>query len=136
MPFLNVKISAPPSPELSRRVAEGLSEITARVLKKRPDLTSIAVGHVPPEHWSVAGRSLAEQGKASFWLDVKVTDGTNSKDEKAAYVREVFSFMAETLDRPLHEESYVLVDEVRGDAYGYGGLTQEHRHVAGKLAAA
>lgn len=136
MPFLNVKISAPPSSELSRRVADGLSAITARVLKKRPELTSIAVGHVPPEHWSVAGRSLAEQGKASFWLDVKVTDGTNTKDEKAAYVREVFSFMAEALGRPLHEESYVLVDEVRGDAYGYGGLTQEHRYVAGRLAAA
>ena len=25
------------------------------------------------------------------------------------------------------------VDEVRGDAYGFGGLTQERRYIAGKL---
>ncbi len=35
---------------------------------------------------------------------------------------------------PLHEESYAHVHEVRGDAYGFGGLTQERRYIAGKLA--
>jgi 4-oxalocrotonate tautomerase len=36
---------------------------------------------------------------------------------------------------PLHHESYLHVDEVRGDAYGFGGLTQERRYIAGKLEA-
>jgi 4-oxalocrotonate tautomerase len=40
--------------------------------------------------------------------------------------------MTELLD-PLHSESYVYVNEVRGDAYGYGGLTQNERHFAAKL---
>jgi 4-oxalocrotonate tautomerase len=35
--------------------------------------------------------------------------------------------------RSLHEESYAHVDEVKGDAYGFGGLTQERRYIAGKL---
>ena len=34
---------------------------------------------------------------------------------------------------PVHEESYAHVDEVKGDAYGFGGLTQERRYIAGKL---
>jgi 4-oxalocrotonate tautomerase len=34
---------------------------------------------------------------------------------------------------PLHEESYAHVDEVKGDAYGFGGLTQERRYIAGQL---
>jgi 4-oxalocrotonate tautomerase len=34
---------------------------------------------------------------------------------------------------PLHHETYIHVDEVRGDAYGFGGLTQERRYIAGKL---
>jgi 4-oxalocrotonate tautomerase len=34
---------------------------------------------------------------------------------------------------PLHHETYLHVDEVKGDAYGFGGLTQERRYVAGKL---
>jgi 4-oxalocrotonate tautomerase len=37
---------------------------------------------------------------------------------------------------PLHSESYVHVNEVRGDAYGFGGVTQNERYIAGKLAAA
>src|SRR6266545_4148009 len=93
MPILNVTISAQPSAELVRRIAGGLVERTARVLRKRPDLTAVAVQFVPPEHWIVGGRSLAEQGLSSFWLDIKVVDGTNTKDEKAAYQREVFAFM-------------------------------------------
>jgi 4-oxalocrotonate tautomerase len=34
---------------------------------------------------------------------------------------------------PLHQESYLHVDEVRSDAYGFGGLTQGRRYIAGKL---
>lgn len=36
----------------------------------------------------------------------------------------------------VHPESYVLVHEVPAAAYGYGGVTQEHRYIAGRLAAA
>ncbi|WP_207485098.1 tautomerase family protein [Arenibaculum pallidiluteum] len=132
MPILNVKISARPTPDLAAAIARGLVEITARVLRKNPAITAVAIDHVAPEHWIVGGRSLAEQGKRSFWLDIKVVEGTNTKDEKAEYLREVFAFMAGTLGE-LHEESYAYVHEVRADAYGYGGVTQEHRYVAGRL---
>jgi len=37
---------------------------------------------------------------------------------------------------PLHPESYILVREVKADAYGYGGRTQERRYVERHLAAA
>jgi len=133
MPILNVKVSAEPSPTLSKTLAEGLVEITARVLRKRPEITAVAIDYTAPAHWIVGGASLADQDKASFWLDIKVVDGTNAKDEKAQYLREVFAFMGQALGRSLHEESYVLVHEVPADAYGFGGLTQEHRYIEGKL---
>ena len=86
--------------------------------------------------WSTgtsAATSLASQGKSSFFLDVRVSDGTNTKDEKARYVAAVFARMRELLGE-LHEESYIHVHDARADGYGYGGLTQEQRYVAGKLA--
>ncbi|CAO3426928.1 tautomerase family protein [Azospirillum doebereinerae] len=134
MPIITVKISAQPSPVLSARLAEGIVAITARVLRKNPGITAVTVDATPPEHWHVGGQSLAAHGKASFWLDIKVVDGTNTKDEKAAYLQEIFAFMESVLG-PLHEESYALVHEVPADAYGYGGRTQEHRYIAGRLAA-
>jgi 4-oxalocrotonate tautomerase len=132
MPILNVTISRKPSADLVKQIADGLAERTHRLLGKPRDVTSVAVTFVPPEHWIVAGRSLEEQELASFWLDIKVTDGTNTKDEKATYLEEVFSFMRSVLG-PLHGESYILVHDVRADAYGYGGKTQEHRYVRSRI---
>ena len=133
MPILNLKVSAAPTPELSEALATSLTEVTARVLRKRPDITAVAIDYTAPEHWIVGGSSLAQQKKASFWLDIKIVDGTNTKDEKAHYLAEVFALMRRLLGHDLHDESYVLIHEVPADAYGFGSLTQEHRYIEGKL---
>ena len=127
MPILNVKISAEPSRELVTSVSELLLDVTTRILHKKRELTSIAIDFVPPQHWVVGGATLTAQHKHSFYLDIKVVDGTNTKDEKAAYVAAVFDGFARLLG-DLHEESYVHVHDVRAEAYGYGGRTQEWRY--------
>jgi 4-oxalocrotonate tautomerase len=132
MPILNVKVSRPASAELTRRISGKLLELTSRILKKQPEVTSIAIDYVAPEHWVVAGRTLVEHGKSSFYFDIKVTEGTNTKDEIAQYVAESFAAFGDILG-DLHDESYVYVEEVHGFAYGYGGRTQEFRYVKGKL---
>jgi len=70
---------------------------------------------------------------ASFALDIKVTRDTNTDDEKAAYVRAMFDGMQHLLG-PLHEASYVIVDEVPAAAWGYGGRTQAARFAAAAAA--
>jgi 4-oxalocrotonate tautomerase len=132
MPILNVKISATPSRELVTSVSELLLELTTRILKKKRELTAITIDFVPPEHWVVGGKTLAEQHKRSFYFDIKVVDGTNTKDEKAAYVAAAFDGFARLLGE-LHDESYVYIHDVRGEAYGYGGRTQEFRYISAKL---
>jgi 4-oxalocrotonate tautomerase len=133
MPFLHLVLSGSPDADRVDAIASGLIERTVRVLRKRRDVTSVAVTFVAPERWFVGGRSLRDHGLTSFWLDIKVTESTNTKDEKARYLQEVFSFLREMLG-PLHDESYILVHDVRADAYGYGGETQESRYVRGTLA--
>jgi 4-oxalocrotonate tautomerase len=126
MPILNVKVGAQKSRELTQRIARILLDTTTRVLRKKPEVTSIAIEYVDPEDWIVGGRSLAEQGKTSIYFDIKITDETNTKDEKAAYIRECFAAFSRLLGN-LHEESYIYVEDVRAAAYGYGGQTQEYR---------
>jgi len=128
MPILNLKISAAPSRELVAAASEILLDLTVRILHKKRDLSAVAIDFVPPEHWVVGGKTLAEQGKRSFYLDIKIVDGTNTKDEKAAYVAAVFDAFARLLG-DLHDESYIFVHDVRADAYGYGGQTQEARYI-------
>jgi 4-oxalocrotonate tautomerase len=127
MPILQVKLSASPSAALSQQVAAKLVELTHGILGKVPQLTSVAVDYIDPEHWIVGGRALSASGHNSYFLDIKITDETNTRDEKARYIAAVHAAMAELLPR-LHEESYIHVHDVRGEAYGYGGRTQASRY--------
>lgn len=131
MPILNVRISQPASPALTQAISETLLELTTRILRKKRELTAITLSHVPPEQWVVGGSTLAAQGKNSFYFDIKVVDGTNTKDEKAQYIAECFAAFSQLL-APLHEESYIHVQDVRAEAYGFGGLTQEYRYIKAK----
>ena len=128
MPFIHVRYSTPVDRDLRQPLAALVTETTAKVLGKNPELTSVAVEQVPAASWFIAGKSLAEHRKATFFVEVRVTRGTNVREEKAAYLREVFRGM-EALLGPLHPESYVHVHEADGDAYGYGGLSQDARWV-------
>ena len=119
-------------PDLERRAAEIASRHAVESLRKRADLTSVLVTRAEPTAWFVGGPSLAEQGKASVWLEIKVVDGTNTKEEKEGFVAAIFAGFSDLLGE-LHPESYVHVHEVSADAYGFGGLTQERRYVAGRL---
>jgi 4-oxalocrotonate tautomerase len=133
MPIITVKYATSRSDTaLKGTIARAASELAATVLRKDPKLTAVVVEAVDPADWFCGGRSLAEQGLASFWLDIRIVEGTNTKDQKAAFVAAVFKRMGELIG-PLHNESYVYANEVRGDAYGFGGLTQEKRYIAGKL---
>jgi 4-oxalocrotonate tautomerase len=126
MPILNVKVSAAKSPELTRQISELLLDLTTRILKKERRVTAIAIDYVDHDSWVVGGSLLSEQGKNSFYFDIKITDETNTKAEKAQYIREAFDGFARILGK-LHDESYIYVQDVRAASYGYGGLTQEYR---------
>src|SRR6185312_11655058 len=78
-------------------------------------------GKPPHRRNSDAGAGCGQQHRA--------TSGTNSKTETTRFVRAAFEGMQELLG-PLHEESYVLVHATDGDAYGYGGRTQNGRWAA------
>lgn len=134
MPLITVTYATPHKTTVSKAaVAAEVSRLSSSILGKDPKVTAVIVSETDPADWFCGGRSLAEHKLASFWLDIHITDGTNTKDEKAAFVAEAFKAMGKLVG-PLHNESYVHVHDVRDDAYGFGGLTQERRYIARVLA--
>ncbi len=133
MPMISVQIAGEPDVALAQRVQETITQLTAEVLRKDPKVTAVAVDFIPRRFWFIAGRSTQDLGTSAFFVDVRVSDGTNTKDEKAEYVARTFSALG-TLLGGVHPESYVHVDDARADAYGYGGLTQERRYVESRPA--
>ena len=127
MPILNVKVSAKKSREMTQKITTILLDLTTKILKKKPEVTSIVIDYVDPDRWIVGGKSLTELCKHSFYFDIKITDETNTKAEKDEYIREVFGAFGKLLG-DLHEVSYIYVQDVRATAYGFGGKTQEYRY--------
>ncbi|RVP99426.1 tautomerase family protein [Sinorhizobium meliloti] len=132
MPIINISVTGQPQPELSAKIAAKVSDLTQSHLRKDPSVTAVVVSYVDPRHWFAGGKSLASQQTSSFWLDIKVVDGTNTKQELGAYVEAIFAAFEDILGM-VHPESYVLVHEVPAAAYGYGGKTQEFRYISGRL---
>jgi 4-oxalocrotonate tautomerase len=127
MPILNVKVSGKKSIEVTKQINELLLDLTHRVLGKKKEVTAIAIDYVDHDCWLVGGHLLSEQGKNSFYFDIKITDETNTKHEKARYIQEAFEGFDRILGN-LHEESYIYVQDVKAASYGYGGKTQEYRY--------
>ena len=49
MPILNVKVSARKSGEMTSRISSILLDLTTRILRKDPKVTSIAIEYVDPD---------------------------------------------------------------------------------------
>jgi 4-oxalocrotonate tautomerase len=108
-----------------------LTDLTAEVLKKKRELTAVCIEYVAPEQWYIGGIQLGPQPMSSFFLEIKITEGTNTKDDKAAYVSRVFAVIEEIVG-PLAAASYIVIHEVQADSWGYQGQTQEFRYIKGK----
>ncbi len=134
MPMITVQIANGPDAALAHRVQQTIASLTSELLGKDPAVTAITVDFIPKKFWFIGGKSAEELRTGAFFVDVRITDGTNSKDEKARYIGETFAALSRLLG-DVHPESYVHVDDVRADGYGYGGLTQERRYIRARVAA-
>ncbi len=135
MPLLTVTLTGSVDARRSAATAAILTELTQKHLGKDPALTAVAIRYLDPDHWFIGGEAMSRRNADSFSLDIKVTEGTNTKPQIAAYVDAVFAAMAGLLDG-VREESYIIVHEVAAASWGFGGKTQEFRFIAGKLAPA
>ena len=127
MPYIHVQVSGGADDALAERIADAATQLTATLLGKRADLSAAVVDFIPSRRWRVADKVLKDGEPRAFHWMVSITDETNTKKEKAAYLAAVNKTMDELLGGAA-EHSYIHVADLRGSAYGYGGLTQEYRY--------
>ena len=131
MPVLHLQIT-PPAPAAHADLACTLTDLTARVLRKRAEVTAVVIGDVPAGAWFIAGEAPTEP---TACLTITVTAGTNTADEKAAFVAGAFDALQARLapGGTLAPASYVRVQELPAGDWGYDGLTQAQRRLGGRL---
>ena len=128
MPYLHLRIASADSSDTTQSLVACLMTHTRDILGKLPEVTAIDIEYTRPRQWFVGGIAVSDKQETTFYLDVKITEGTNTKQQKAQYIQAVFAGMQEILG-PLTEASYIVIHDLRADAWGYAGRTQEARFI-------
>ena len=91
MPMITIRYATPQEGENIRpRVAELAARLAHEKLGEDLGVTAVLAEAADPQGWFIAGKKPVDAGLAAFWLDIKVTAGTNTKDETAGFVKAVF----------------------------------------------
>ena len=124
MPFVNIKIAgASLAPDQIRRLQAEATHLMAEVMHKNRELTAVLIEQIDPARWTVGAGPV----RAAAHLDVKVTAGTNTPEEKRRFVSEAVRLLRSVIGPILNPVCYVVVHEVAADAWGYDGHTQADR---------
>jgi 4-oxalocrotonate tautomerase len=122
MPFIRVTIS---NPQLDRAtqetLAKGLTDLAVTTLKKPLERTTVHLNLVPADRYYVGGEPVRTATGAH--VEVSITAGTNSAEEKAHFISQTYELLRTTLGL-LPSVAGVALYEMHPESYGYNGMTQ------------
>jgi 4-oxalocrotonate tautomerase len=121
MPTLVLKLAPLQNPERYRQLASALTDLTVDLLGKRREVTAVVIDDLPAARWHIGGAPI-EQPTAL--LEIGITEGTNTREEKAAFIQAAFAELQRQLagDGALATASYVVVRELPAIAPVAGGV--------------
>ncbi|WP_227287692.1 tautomerase family protein [Boseongicola sp. H5] len=121
MPFLRLTAYPEPSSEIAAKLAVELTRLMAEILHKKAELTAVLIEGTTGT-WTIGG----EASDRACHLEVSITAGTNSEQQKADFITEAMSVLKKHAG-PLHAASYITLREIPATDWGYDGLTQAAR---------
>ena len=125
MPTLQLQLAPPQAAPRLAGLARELTTITNRILGKREEVTAVLIEEIVATRWFIGGKT---PGKPTARLEISITAGTNTAEEKQAFIAAAYRALQEQLG-PLEEASYVVVRELPAGDWGYGGRTQAARRL-------
>ena len=134
MPTLHLQIAPLHNPDRYTALARRLTALTAQILGKRPEVTAVLIDDLPAARWHIGGEPVQ---RPTARLEICITAGTNTADEKAAFIAAAWRELQAQLGarQPIEPASYVVVRELPAGDWGYGGQTQLARRWAREAAA-
>jgi len=128
MPLLTLDItSAPLTSEQRTLIQQGLTRLMASVLDKVAGLTVVNLRESPDRSaWSVGGQPLPE-GEWCASLHVTITEGSNSLAQQNTFMAAAHELLQDAMGQPPSAPLYIVMQNVPGSHWGYGGRTQASR---------
>ena len=131
MPYINIRLGRNLDQEQRNLLYEKTTSLMNTVMRKRPEVAVVHIQESESQQWSVNSTSIAAEDPVAAYVDIKVTDGTNSPSEKAEMISQTVKMLQDVVGI-IQEACYVVIDDIPADSWGYNGKTQAER-AASKL---
>ncbi len=126
MPIIVLRVNRMPSEKTKNALAENLSFITEKILRKNKKLIVVRFDvDSQQEQWYTSG-AVKRDDEVIFELSIIITKGTNTDKEKTAWIAEAWRLITEAIGNSSHP-NYISIKEIDGNSWGYNGLTQDQR---------
>jgi 4-oxalocrotonate tautomerase len=125
VPILTLRLNKLPPAKVKYELAENLSLITEKILRKNRKLIVVRFDvDTQQDQWFSNG--FVTQQDMIFELNILITKGTNTELEKNQWIAESWKITTNAVGNSSHP-NYISIREIDGGDWGYNGLTQNQR---------
>jgi 4-oxalocrotonate tautomerase len=126
MPYINIRLGKKLDNAQRKQLYKIATSLMNTVMKKKPEVTVVQIQESDPQQWSVNANQLTALESTGAYVEIKVTDQSNTRKEKAEMISAT-SKMLQDVAGLMQEACYVVIDDISADSWGYNGKTQAAR---------
>lgn len=126
MPYINIRLGTNLNDEQRIQLFEQTTSLMNTVMRKRREVTVVHIQESESQQWSTNSIPLTAKSPVGAYVDIKVTDGTNTVEEKAEMISQTVNMLKDVVGI-IQEACYVVIDDLPADSWGYNGKTQAAR---------
>lgn len=126
MPYIQIRLGKNLSDEQRKSLYEKTTSLMSTVMKKKPQVTVVNIHESEAIQWSVNANQLSKNDPTGAYVNIKITNQTNTSEEKAEMISKTVT-MLEDVVGIIQEACYVVIDDIQANSWGYNGKTQAAR---------
>ncbi len=126
MPYINIRLGNKLNNAQRIQLYEQITSLMNTVMRKRREVTVVHIQESEPQQWSTNSIPLTPKSPVGAYVEIKVTDGTNTIEEKAEMISQTVKMLRDVAGI-IQEACYVVIDDIPADSWGYNGITQATR---------
>lgn len=129
MPYINIRLGTTVTSRQQQQLQVQTTSLMHTIMGKRQEVTVVHIQESTADQWSTNSMTLNQEDPVSAYVEIKVTQGTNTADEKSAMIAATVNMLKEVMGT-IQEACYVVIDEIPANSWGYDGKTQAERTAA------
>jgi len=126
LPYINIRLGRELNTEQRKKLYKKTTQFMNKVMGKNPEVTVVHIMESNHEQWSVNAVELSTTDPVGAYVDIKVTEGTNTPEEKSEMIMETVE-MLKSVVGVIQEACYVVIHDIASNSWGYNGETQRER---------